>query len=276
MSIEEHPENTDTKPEVKTRGDTESESTELGKFDIEDFLRENYKLFTILSAFGAISVYLPQIGNIESNLLLRIGFISVIFLTLLTVFTVNRRFFLEVGKSVGLGKAFLHPRSDTYEIVLFFTPFNALAISLIAVSGAYTATLAYLFQFIGLGLGVVITFHAIRIRDEFADNEKMDTGSAILNLAIAVLVCVFLGLVLVIVAVLGVGLIEHLGGISQDTLFVFTPQLGILAVLASVFFGVGLAGIIYWCIALILTLDGIIQVLTKLYTLAISEVHHRI
>lgn len=247
---------------------TESEITDPthDEFRIEEFLESNYRLFAILSVFGAISVYLPKIGDLDTDPVLRVGFVSTLFLILLTAVTIDRRFFSQVGRTKGLVQSLLHPSSNTYGLVLFIIPFNALTISLIGASGSYTATFIYLFQLIGTSIGIVITFHIIKT----VDGWKSAKSEGDQNPLASIVVALFIGVLLMLFARAGMNSVKRVSGFTPEKMYTSTSQFGFLPVVDSVFFEIGLAGIIYWILALVLMIYGTITAIKIAYDEIIS------
>lgn len=140
--------------------ETANETTPPIHFSITGFLRENYKLFTILSAFGALAGYQSTLPRIESRFFLKVGFVSTLFLLFITVIAINRCLYLEIGKIEGIIMSLLYPSRHTWKMIALFVPFNSLSISFIGATGDYLAIIVYLSQFVFL-IGAFMSFFYI-------------------------------------------------------------------------------------------------------------------
>lgn len=136
------------------------------QFSITKFFRENYRLFTILSAFGALAGYQSTLPRIESSPVLRVGFVSTLFLLLLTTAVINRCLYLEIGKFEGVIMSLLYPSLHTWKMIAFFVPFNSLSISFIWIIGSYLITIMYLSQFVLLIGAFMLPFYIFRLSSD--------------------------------------------------------------------------------------------------------------
>lgn len=126
--------------------------------NIEHFLEKNHKLITIMSVFGALSIYLLQIrGEFENQLAPNFGSISAIILFLLIAGKLDLRLLKEYKEE--LNNVLLHqPSRKSLDILLFLIPFNTLILSIVGMGITFENSFALLLQVIALLLGFSSTF----------------------------------------------------------------------------------------------------------------------
>jgi len=137
---------------------SESASERQGDdFELRTYLEENYTLFALVGIFGAIAVYLNQLGaaigdNADS---LRIGVTGSIIIVLLIVGILGRDALDRFGGMDGLFDIFLSSQNQYRSLVLFAIPFGGVVYTFILIVGNFSISLSILLQFGAMVLGFI-------------------------------------------------------------------------------------------------------------------------
>lgn len=95
-------------------------------FKIETFLEDNYKIFTLLSIFGALIVYLFDLLENSPSEALRIGISSSLVLFLLSSWSVIKRVNKATNGLNGFIEGLANRSQGSYELLLFVVSFGGL------------------------------------------------------------------------------------------------------------------------------------------------------
>lgn len=228
--------------EEEDQSDSDSTEEKMPTFDVTVFLENNYKLFALLSIFGAISVYIFdfQSGS-KTGVYTNIGFVASQFLFLLTALSIQRKIVLKIG-GIGdvIGYAIFGPLKDSLELSAFLVAFNCLVFSFVTVNLEFLSVFSFILQLIGVLFGMSLTITVLQETEkrwEWGIGVSKDNSLRKNSLAMSqVFVIVFL-------LILTGGIIVEMTG--PITLFTLQQENWLLAVTAAVGTGIWLIGILY-------------------------------
>lgn len=228
----------------------ESASEEVSrdpKFEIGDFLEDNYPLFTVLSIFGAISIYIFGLRDgVTAEKPVIVGFVSSQFLLLLSAYAIYKRILGLMGGFSNLLDYILHqPSKDSLELLVFLVAFTSLVVSFLSVNSEFTGSVSLLFQALALPIGYGITIALIEYLDEGTDF-SIETGSnsSIIEKLKLILFSTSISCVVILISV-------HFFTHVDSSVVFGIPEKDFLDPVVSAFFvGSGLVGGIYAVISI--------------------------
>lgn len=154
------------------RSDEQNPKEGPTKFDISDFLDENYELFAILSIFGVLSFYIFELPrDLNSLNPSSVGFISSLSLFLLTSFAIFKRLLSEVG--VRITSETFEAIRGRMELFAFLFSFTGLLIGFLGFGISFSALFSFLVQLSVLfsttlgTIAVMFEFQEMWLRSEY-------------------------------------------------------------------------------------------------------------
>lgn len=127
-------------------------SDDKQSFNLSRFLKDNSELFTLLSVFGAISIYLAQFSAGVNSNWKHIGQVSGLLLFFLVALEIRRNLKSRLDSS--LLDFLIKPRKESYRLLLFVVPFYSLVLSIGSVAVQYPSAGTFVGQAILVFVGI--------------------------------------------------------------------------------------------------------------------------
>lgn len=225
-------------------------SDDRQSFDLSRFLEENIELFTLLSVFGAISIYLAQFSADVNSNWKHVGQVSGIIIFFLVALEIRRDLKSRLDSS--LFDFLIKPRKESYRLLLFVVPFYLLVLSIVSIVIHYPAAGTLVGQaillFIGMSsvLWVVISGESLLGFEDLGeigrDRRGVSFGKFLLTISISGIFFSSLALF-------------HIGtkyGYGFNALRNLRPGPGIVPFLVSFLGGILLGSILFLCLSCLL------------------------
>lgn len=140
---------------------------------IAQFLEDNSSLFTILSVFGAISIYFARFPSSSNSYWQNVGTVSSLLLFLVTAFAIRSRL-----KTVVDGQLFdylIKPRQASYKLVLFVIPLYLLTLAVATLVVEYSVAATFVLQLILVFVGMSTVVWIIGAYESVLGQEDLGT-----------------------------------------------------------------------------------------------------
>ena len=124
---------------------------------LRDYLEDNYTLFALIGIFGALAVYLNQLGEDigQSSPTLRVGVVGCLAIVLVVVLLLASDFLTRIGGGDEILNLLLSRENEKRPLLLFLLPFSAVVYTFVSVLGNFPTSVSVLFQFGAFALGLI-------------------------------------------------------------------------------------------------------------------------
>lgn len=220
-------------------------------FEIGEFLDENYRLFAVLSIFGALSIYVFSLEPAEvGKRIFQFGFVSSQLLFFLTALAIFRRLISFLGGMSNFWKELaFDPSYGSIELSIFLTSFVTLLISMMGVSMSFLTTVSFIFQAVGLLIGFASSFWVLQYVNR--NTTLFDRAVSIDSIWDRVLNIGFLGAISFVFLIISAQMIRFVG---PTQIFDLQQNEILPPIFATFVFGVFLVGFIYGLACIITTI----------------------
>lgn len=249
--------------------DTNRSSSETPTFEIGDFLEKNYPLFTVLSIFGAISIYIFGLRDgVNADTPVIIGFVSSQFLLLLSAYAIYKRILDQMNGFTELLDYILHPPSkSSIELLIFLTSFTALVASFLSVSAEFTGAVSLLLQALAFPFGYAISVGILEYTHENTEYQiEFDEESTVYERTKVVVTWAIEASVIIVVS------IHFFNQVDSAVIFDIPKANFFNPVISALLVGSGLFGGIYAFAAVF----SFLNLITNLVKSTLSDLHDRL
>lgn len=214
------------------------------EFTLSWFLRHTSKHFTVLSVFGALSIYFAQFSRNINTPWQNVGTVASLVLFIVTAFTIRAE--LKVAVDGNLFDFLVKPRKDSYKLVFFVAPFYLLIATVVVVVLQYSAALMILAQLVAwlIGVSVVIWFVTEFEFTALAEGNIGELGRDSEVFAIGVYL-LKLNLIGIGISVLCLFYFSQAYAYGMPELYGMTPKPGIVPLLVAFFVGILFGSVLY-------------------------------
>lgn len=235
------------------------DETDSGSFEIGTFIENNTSLFTILSIFGAISVYVNRFTDlVTQERTIQIGFVAALFLFLLSTYIIDKRLVKEFGGLSDTIAFLLQPTLRSYETIIFVVAFHGLVFSFVITSYTFQSVTVFFLQIFGLLAGFIFPLRALQYIEGRYSDESIKLG--IDNWRVAKTLGRLGGYTLVVLFASGLIArhVENTTRYSNGNWLAFSSEFATAPVLASVGRGMALNALLYGIVIFALLLIHIV------------------
>lgn len=247
----------------ETEDTPESDS---GSLEIGEFIEDNASLFTVLSIFGAISVYVNRFTDlVTQERTIQIGFVAALFLFLLSTYIIDKRFVKELGGLSETLAFLLKPTLRSYEAFIFVVAFHGLIFSFVITSYTFQSVTIFFLQIFGLLAGFIFPLRALQYVGDHRSGDSPKLGIDHWRVAST------LGLVggySAILFVLSGFLFQRIAsttGFSSANWLVFSTEFSIAPVIFAIGRGMAVNALLYGLVVFVFVVIHIITVVMILF-----------
>lgn len=140
---------------------------------IAEFLEDNSSLFTILSVFGAISIYFARFPSSTHTPWQNVETVSSLLLFLVTGFAIRSRLKTEVDDK--LFDCLVKPRRSSYKLVLFVVPLYLLIFAVATLVISYSVAAMFVLQLVLLFVGISTVVWGVGVYEVVFGHEELGT-----------------------------------------------------------------------------------------------------
>lgn len=222
-----------------------------GTFNTGEFLEKNYYLFATLGIFGATSVYIFDINaEIESQDPTTIGFVSSLFLFLLTALTIHKRLISHVGSIDYIIKLTLFkPSLESFELSIFLIAYYSLIYSITGISLDFLSSSSRLIQIFAIIFGFAMTIGSLRNINNYTNiRVSVSKDTTFTKFLKSVLI---LFITSIIVVNIGDRIIKYSG---YDQIFQFNETDPVSPIIAAFGYGVEMVGFLYLLLTIVIAI----------------------